>query len=79
MAYALSEDLKWRIIYLYHDGYSRKNISKLLYISRSIIDKVLQTYVQWGTVVNPWRKPPGRHKTLNRDEMKVIYKYKNNI
>ena len=74
MAYAFSKDLKWRIIYLYHDGYSRKKISKLLYISKGTVDKVLQIYVQWGTVVNPWRKLPGRHKTLNQNEMKVIYK-----
>ena len=79
MAYALSKDLKWRIVYLYYDGYSRKKISKLLYISKSTVDKVLQIYIQWGTVVNPWQKSPGRHKTLTQDDMKVVYKQKDNI
>ena len=32
--------------------------------------------MQWGAVINPWQKPSGHHKTLTRDEMKVIYKYK---
>jgi transposase len=72
MAHTFSEDLKWRVVYLYHDGYSRGKIAALLHISKGTVDKVLRIYVQWGTVVNPWQKPPGRHKTLNQDEMKVI-------
>jgi transposase len=72
MARTFGEDLKWRVVYLYYDGYSRRKIAKLLYISKSVVDKVLQIYTQWGTIVNPWRKPPGRHKTLNRNEMMVI-------
>ena len=80
MTYAFSENLKWRVVYLYHDGYSRKKIARLLHISNSTVDKILQIYVQWGTVVNPWQKPPGRHKTLTQNEMKVtFYKCKNNI
>ena len=75
MTRAFSEDLKWRVVYLYHDGHGRKEIAELLYISKSTVDKILQVYIQWGTVVNPWQKPPGRHKTLTRNEMKVIYKY----
>lgn len=74
MARIFSEDLKWRVVYLYHDGHNREEIAKLLYISKSTVDRVLQVYVKWGTVTNPWQKPPGRHKTLNRNEMKVIYK-----
>ncbi|CAG8583147.1 14736_t:CDS:1, partial [Rhizophagus irregularis] len=72
IARTFSEDLKWRIVYLYYDGHSRRKISELLHISRSIVNKVLQIYVKWGTVVNPWQKPPGRHKTLSHDEMKVL-------
>ena len=53
MARAYGEDLKWRIVYLYHDGYSRKKIARLLHISKATVDKILQIYVQWGTVVNP--------------------------
>ena len=72
MARAYGEDLKWRIVYLYHDGYSRKKITRLLHISKTTVDKILQIYVQWGTVVNPWQRPPGRRKTLTQNEMKVI-------
>ena len=79
MARSFSEDLKWRIVFLHHDGHSRKKIVKLLYISKGIVDKVWQIYMKWETVEDPWRKPPGRHKTLNRNEMKVIYKYTMNI
>ena len=71
MAVAFSEDLKWRIIYLHHDGYSRNKIARLLHISKPTVDNILRIYVQWGTVTNPWQKPPGRHKTLTQDEMKV--------
>jgi transposase len=72
MTCTFSEGLKWRVVYLYHDGHSRENIAKLLHISKSTIDRVLQVYVKWGMVMNPWQKLPGRHKTLSRNEMKVL-------
>ena len=71
MARSLSEDLKWRIVFLYYDGYKQKKIAKLLYISISTVKKVLRIYAKWGTVVDPWRKPPGRRKTLSQIDMKV--------
>lgn len=74
MARAFSEDLKWRIVFLRHDGHSRKKIAELLYISKGIVDKVWQVYVRWGTVVNPWQKPRGRRKILSRNDMKVFDK-----
>jgi transposase len=73
MARTFSEDLKWRVIYLYHDGHSQEKIAELLHVSKRTVDRVLQIYIKWGTVINPWQKPSGRHKTLNRNEMKVIY------
>ncbi|PKB99043.1 hypothetical protein RhiirA5_505907 [Rhizophagus irregularis] len=72
MARTFSEDLKWRIIYLHHDGYSRIKIGILLHISKRTVDNILQIYVQWRTVVNPWQKPPGRHKILIQNEMKIL-------
>jgi len=51
-----SNDLKWRIIYLQNDGYSKRKISEILYISISLINKVLCLHKKWGTVANPWRK-----------------------
>ena len=73
MVRAFSEDLKWRIVFLRHDGHNQEKIAELLHICKSTVKKVLKIYVRWGTVVDPWRRPSGRHKTLNRNEMKVIY------
>jgi len=53
MAYFFSDDLKWRIIFLWHDSHSWKKIAELLYISEGIVDKVWQIYMQWETVVDP--------------------------
>ncbi|CAB4440356.1 unnamed protein product [Rhizophagus irregularis] len=72
MPSAYSEDLKWRIIYLHYDGYSEKQITKLLYISQSSVKRVLRLYRKWGTVTNPWKQIPGRHKTFNRNDMNIL-------
>ena len=74
MACAFSEDLKWRVVFLCHNGYSRKKIAELLCVSIGLVNKVWQIYIKWGTVVDPWRKPPGRRKMLNRNDMKVFDK-----
>ena len=44
MARAFSEDLKWRIVYLHHDGYSQKKIARLLHISKGTVDNILRIY-----------------------------------
>ncbi|RGB31243.1 hypothetical protein C1646_764296 [Rhizophagus diaphanus] len=72
MICTFSEDLKWRVVYLYHDGHSHENIAKLLHISKSTVDRVLQVYVKWRMVMNSWQKLPGHHKTLSRNEMKIL-------
>ena len=51
MPKTIAEDLKWRIILLYNDGYSKKHIAKLLYIEIALVRKVI---CKWGCVVNPW-------------------------
>ena len=71
MPSAYSEDLKWRIIYLQYDGYSEKEITKLLYVSQSSVKRVLRLYRKWGTVTNPWKQILGRPKTFNRNDMNV--------
>lgn len=71
MAKTLAEDLKWRIILLYNDGYSRKQIAKLLYIGETLVNKVINIYAKWGCVVNPWRRLPGKKKVFNRSDMNV--------
>ena len=71
MAKTIAEDLKWRIILLYNDGYSKKNIAKLLYIGITLVKKVICIYAKWGCVVNPWRCVPGRKKVFSRNDMNV--------
>jgi transposase len=75
MARAFSEDLKWRIVFLYYNGHNCEKIAELLYISKTTVKKVLQTYMQWGAVVDPWKKPPGCNKTLTRNDMKVFTRF----
>ena len=71
MAKTLAEDLKWHVILLYNDGYSKKQITKLLYIGKTLDNKVIHTYVKWGCVVNPWRRSPGRKKVFSGSDMNV--------
>ena len=71
MAKTIAEDLKWRIILLYNDGYSKKNIAKLLYVGITLVKKVICIYAKWGCVVNPWRCVPGRKKVFSRNDMNV--------
>ncbi|CAB4494727.1 unnamed protein product [Rhizophagus irregularis] len=72
MAKTVAEDLKWRVILLYSDGYSRKQIAKLLYIGETLVNKVINTYTKWGCVVNPWRRLPGKKKVFNRSDINIL-------
>ena len=48
MAKTLAEDLKWRIILLHNDGYSKRQIANLLYIGETLVKKVIHIYAKWG-------------------------------
>lgn len=72
MPLAYSDDLKWRIIYLYYDNYSISQIMSILYISKGLVRKVLRLYKKWGTITNPWRQVPGQQKTFNRNDMNIL-------
>ena len=48
-----------------------KSKFRKLSVSISLVKKVLRLYKKWGTVINPWRKIPGRHKTFDRNDMNV--------
>ena len=71
MAKAIAEDLKWRIILLYNDGYSKNHIAKLLYIGITLVKKVIHIYTKWECVVNPWHYVSGRKKVFSRNDMNV--------
>ena len=70
---ALGEDLKWRVIYLHRDGYSTKQIANLLYLSKSMINKIICIFKKWGCVNNPLKGKQGRRKILSRHDLNVSY------
>jgi transposase len=72
MGRSLSEDLRWRIVYLNSDGYNEREISNLLHISQSTVNKILHIYRCWACVVNPLKKIPGRKKLFTRNEMDIL-------
>ena len=67
----LSEDLRWRVIYLWFDGYKPKKISQLLYISETTIRRILHYYQLWSCVKNPFKEKQGRKKIFNNNDMSV--------
>jgi transposase len=71
MPSAFSTDLKWRIVFLYCDGFSTKQIARMLYMSRYTVKKVLRIYKKWGCVIDPWLKKSGRRKIFNGNDMKA--------
>ena len=75
MPSAFSTDLKWRVVYLYYDGFSTKKIAQILYMSKYSVKKILRIYRKWGCVINLLLKRAGRHKTFNGEDMKASVKY----
>ena len=73
MPSAFSTDLKWRIVYLYYDGFSTKQIAQTLYMSKYSVKKILRIYKKWGCVIDPWLKKTGRRKTFSGNDMKVSH------
>jgi transposase len=75
MGRSFSEDLKWRIVYLYQDGYSKRRISELLYMSYSGVCKTLRNFRRWNCVDNPFRGASGRKKLFKDRDMKVFGRF----
>ena len=40
----LSEDLRWRVVYLYYDGFNLQEISELLRISASTVTRIMKCF-----------------------------------
>jgi len=70
-----SEDLKWRVVYLWNDNYSVEQISRFFYISERTVHKVLNNYILWKDVKNPIQKSKGRRKVFNNSDLKVCIVY----
>ncbi|CAG8745801.1 26476_t:CDS:1, partial [Dentiscutata erythropus] len=60
-----SDDLKLRIVYLNHDGHSMEEIPELLYLSESLVQKILQTYNHFYFIKNPFKEALGQKKSFN--------------
>jgi DNA invertase Pin-like site-specific DNA recombinase len=71
MVKALSEDLKWRIIYLWNEGFSAKHISRLLYMNKSTVYRIIKYYKLWSNVNDIKEREPGRKKIFNNSDMRV--------
>ena len=71
MPRSFSSDLRWRIVYLYQDGYSKQQIAKVLYISKAMVEKVLRIYNKWNYVIDLFSGTRGWQKLFNNNDMKV--------
>ena len=69
----LSEDLRWRMIYLYYDSFTLQGISELLRISAPTVTRIMKCFQQWNCVINPLKGQSGRRKIFNRSDMKVSF------
>ena len=69
----LSEDLRWRVMYLYYDSFTLQKISELLRISTSTVTRIMKCFQQWSCVINPLKGQSGRRKIFNRSDMKVSF------
>ena len=68
----LSEDLRWRVVYLYADGYSIIDIANILYMSKSSVSRIINMYERWACVTNPFKGVFGRKKLFNRNDMYIL-------
>lgn len=67
-----SEDLRWRVVYLYTDGLSIIDIANTLYISKSSVARIINIYEKWACVANPFKGIPGRRKLFSRGDMYIL-------
>ena len=67
-----SEDLRWRIVYLYSDGLSTTDIANTLYMSKSSVIRIIKLYEKWACVTNPFKGIPGRRKLFSRGDMYIL-------
>ena len=68
-----SEDLRWRVVYLYTDGFSIMDIANTLYMSKSSVTRIINNYEKWVCVTNPFKEISGRRKLFS--SLKVTFYY----
>ena len=67
-----SEDLRWRVVYLYNDYFSITDIANTLYISKSSVIRIINLYKKWACVTNPFKGIPGKRKLFSRGDMYIL-------
>ena len=67
-----SEDLYWRIIYLYTEGLPTTEIANTLHMSKGTVNKIKKRYNRWGYVKNPFKGVPGRRKLFSREDLTIL-------
>jgi transposase len=72
MVRTISEDLRWRVVYLFYDNYEVQEIAELLKLSVATIRRIITCYQQWKCVINPLKGQTGRRKIFNGTHMKVV-------
>jgi transposase len=67
-----SEDLRWRVVYLYTEGFSTIDIANTLYMSKSSVNRIINIYEKWACVTNPFKGILGRRKLFSRNDMYIL-------
>ena len=67
-----SEDLWWRVVYLYTEGFSTIDIANTLYMSKSSVNRIINIYEKWACVTNPFKGILGRRKLFSRNDMYIL-------
>ena len=73
MVRTISEDLRWRVVYLLCDNYEVQEIAELLKLSIATIRRIITCYKQWKCVINPLKGQTGRRKIFNGIHIKVVF------
>jgi transposase len=71
MGAAISEDLRWRIVYLFYDSHGIQEIAELLRLGTATVKRVIACYQKWKCVINSLKGLTGRRKIYNGTHMKV--------
>ena len=72
MPWGFSEDLYWRIIYLYTEGLSTTEIANTLHISKGVVNKIKKRYNHWAYIKNPFKGIPGQRKLFSREDLAIF-------
>ena len=70
-----SEDLRWRVVYLYIDGFSIMNIANTLYMSKSSVTRIINIYEKQACVTNPFKEIFGKRKLFSRSNTYILQSF----